>query len=177
MLIVPAGIREVGICPVRCFSVLAALLPAAIDLTAMSQVIQAAQEPSRYAFEQSIENATVLEPVSVETPIPADFSIFNSKAVLGFSLLVIILVTRLFGQKKKLPAGAKPLPKLPGKSIDKNHARHPLTIATRHSVDWSFLGHPNLRSRGSMALRRLPQVVRPNLRVAHVRSDSHLDRK
>ncbi|EGP87952.1 unnamed protein product [Zymoseptoria tritici ST99CH_1A5] len=80
----------------------------------MSQVVQAAQEPSRYAFEQSIDNATVLEPVSVDTPIPADFSILNSKAVLGFSLLVIILVTRLFGQKKKLPAGAKPLPKLPG---------------------------------------------------------------
>jgi hypothetical protein len=88
----------------------------------MSQSVHAAQEPSLYAYEES--NASVLEPVNADMPVPADLSILNSKAVLGFTLLVVILVARLFGQKKKLPAGAKPLPKLPGKFPQQNEHQY-----------------------------------------------------
>jgi hypothetical protein len=118
----------------------------------MSQSVHAAQEPSLFAFEESLENASILESVKPETPVSADLSILNSKAVWGFSLLVIILLARVFGQKKKLPAGAKPLPKLPGELREPDTLLSVLTTAARYSMDRPLLGYSHIRSRSSMAL-------------------------
>ena len=48
------------------------------------------------------------------SPVPSGFSLFQPRVALGFGLILLIVLARVFGGKRKLPAGVKPLPRLPG---------------------------------------------------------------
>lgn len=80
----------------------------------MSQAVLAKQEPTLSSYEDTMNQSSPLEPFHVETPVSSDFNVLKSTTIWGFSLLLIILIVRLFGRQQKLPAGAKQLPRLPG---------------------------------------------------------------
>lgn len=140
----------------------------------MSQAILAKQEPTLSSYEDTTNQSSTMESFHVETPVSSDFTMLNSTTLWGFSLLVVILVVRVFGRKQKRPLGAKPLPRLPGKlrliSVDD----YMLTVA-RYTMDRSVLGYPYLRRRGSMAFWRFPQVLWPHLRMGDLWRISCLD--
>lgn len=50
--------------------------------------------------------------------VPSGFSLLQSKVLIGFSLLLMIVLARAFGpRKQKLPPGVRPLPRLPGTNV------------------------------------------------------------
>lgn len=79
----------------------------------MSQSIQAAQEQSIYSYDAS--NASDYAGLKAETPVTTDFTLYDSKAVWAFGLVVALVLAQIFRQRQKLPVGVKKLPKLPGK--------------------------------------------------------------
>lgn len=80
----------------------------------MSQPVLAKQEPTLSSYEETLNQSASLESFHVETPVSSGFTMMNSTALWGFSLLIVILIVRVFGRGQKLPAGAKQLPRLPG---------------------------------------------------------------
>lgn len=66
------------------------------------------------SYEDIMNQSSVTETFRVETPVSSTFHMLNSTTVWGFSLLIVLLIVRVFASKQKLPAGAKQLPRLPG---------------------------------------------------------------
>lgn len=78
----------------------------------MAQSIQASTGNTLYSYEDTI-NATGGK-VQVDGSLPTEFNPMNSKIVWGFSVLLVLVLARVFGGGRKLPPGAKGLPRLPG---------------------------------------------------------------
>ena len=69
------------------------------------------EESGQYSYGDAASNATAF----LGDSLSSEFSILHSKVLWGFSLLLVIVLARVFGSKDKLPAGAKRLPSIPGK--------------------------------------------------------------
>lgn len=82
----------------------------------MSQAVLSKQESTLSSYQDTMNQSSPTESFHVEAPIASDSWMSNSATIWGLSLLVVILIVRVFGPKQKLPAGAKQLPRLPGKS-------------------------------------------------------------
>ena len=65
-----------------------------------------------YSYGEAVGNASLKDSLLGET---SDFSILHSKVLWGFSLLLVVVLAKVFGSKEKLPAGARKLPALKGK--------------------------------------------------------------
>ena len=117
----------------------------------MAQSIQSVSEQMLYSAGNASSDAA-----NMLTPVPAGFSFFQPRVALGFSLLLLIVLARVFGAgKQKLPPGVKRLPRLPGMSTlatELDHSEPNANISLRSSIRRSFLGCPGARYRGSMAL-------------------------
>lgn len=75
----------------------------------MAQSIQSGSEQMLYASDNASESANVL------SPVPSGFSFGHPRVAIGFTLLLLIVLARVFGAgKQKLPPGVKRLPRLPG---------------------------------------------------------------
>lgn len=81
----------------------------------MAQAVLVKQESTISSYQDIMNQSSTTEPFRVETPLSSEFNLLNSATAWGFSLLAIILIVRVFARKQKLPAGAKQLPRLPGK--------------------------------------------------------------
>ena len=76
----------------------------------MAQSIQAVGEQMLYPA----DNASFAESTKLDAPTATALSMLQHPMIaIGFALLLIVLAGRAFGGKK-LPAGTKPLPILPG---------------------------------------------------------------
>ncbi|KAK3677176.1 hypothetical protein LTR78_002714 [Recurvomyces mirabilis] len=68
--------------------------------------IKASAEQMMY----NVDNATAN--MDSMSPIPSGFSLYQPRVAIGFALIVLIVLARIFGAgKPKLPAGVKPLPR------------------------------------------------------------------
>lgn len=60
------------------------------------------------------DNSSYSDSGILEAPKPTELGFLqNPKVALGFCFLVVLILGKVFGGKK-LPAGVKPLPRLPG---------------------------------------------------------------
>ena len=77
----------------------------------MAQSIQSVHEHMLYA---SADNATS-HSTNILDPVPSGAFSFQPKVIVGFALVLLIVLARVFGAgKQKLPPGVKRLPRLPG---------------------------------------------------------------
>lgn len=77
----------------------------------MAAAVQSIREHGLY---HTVGNAS--DAIFAETSLEGDMSLLSSKVVWGFSLLLVLVLARVFGSKSSLPAGTRALPKLPGQS-------------------------------------------------------------
>jgi len=79
----------------------------------MAQSIKVDNTPVKF----SAENISgKVEHASIDAPAPSGLTAFSPTVILGFAFIVLFVLARAFGvgKKQKLPAGVKPLPRLPG---------------------------------------------------------------
>lgn len=108
------------------------------------------EDSGLYSYGDAASNVTAF----LADTLPSDFSLLHSKVVWGFSLVLVLVLAKVFGSKDKLPAGAKRLPYLPGKLYLLTSIMVCADGTIRSSFRyWSFLGDPNSRRRGSMVFR------------------------
>lgn len=81
----------------------------------MPQAVLSKQESTLSSYEDTMNQSSSTGSFHVEAPEVAGSNMLNSATVWGLSLLVVLLIARVFGRKNKLPTGAKQLPRLPGK--------------------------------------------------------------
>ena len=67
-----------------------------------------------YAYGDAASNGSLKDSLLAQNSLPFDSSFLQSKVIWGFSLLLVVVLAKVFGSKEKLPAGTRPLPKLPG---------------------------------------------------------------
>ncbi|KAF2716666.1 putative P450 monooxygenase [Polychaeton citri CBS 116435] len=77
----------------------------------MAQPVKAAQGSTLYSYEDRL-NAS--DGSAVDGAASTEFNPMNSKLVWGFSILLVLVIARIFTNRSKLPAGVKRLPRLPG---------------------------------------------------------------
>ena len=70
-------------------------------------------ESIKASAEQMVYNAdNATASMDSMSPIPSGFSLYQPRVTIGFALILLIVVARIFGAgKPKLPAGVKPLPR------------------------------------------------------------------
>lgn len=63
-------------------------------------------------------NASFAENINAATTAATGFALLqNPKVALGFCLVFVFVLERVLRGRRKLPAGVKPLPRLPGTSL------------------------------------------------------------
>jgi hypothetical protein len=78
--------------------------------------VHSVREQGLFGWGDGANNGSLKDTLFAETSLPTDFSLLQSKVVWGFTLVLAIVLAKVFGSKKKLPPGTRPLPSLPGKS-------------------------------------------------------------
>ena len=68
------------------------------------------EDSGAYSYGDAASNATAF----IADSFSSEFSLLHSKVLWGFSLLLAVVLAKVFSSKSKLPAGAKRLPYLPG---------------------------------------------------------------
>lgn len=77
----------------------------------MAEYVSASNEQMQFAP----DNASMAEaPHDIAGPVAAGFFSSQPKVLIGFALLLVIVLAKVFGSKEKLPPGVKRLPRLPG---------------------------------------------------------------
>jgi hypothetical protein len=110
----------------------------------MAQSIKVDNTPVKF----SAENISgKVEHASIDAPAPSGLTAFSPTVILGFAFIVLFVLARAFGvgKKQKLPAGVKPLPRLPGMYQAPPHTSSEhlvLIVSGRSPIRWSVLGCP-----------------------------------